>query len=257
MKSESHVTLLKQPASYLPKWCLKKTSSNSKAFTLIELLVVISIISLLIAILLPSLAKARESAKKIVCAVNQKQTHIGFFSYMMANKDSLVAFSSVDTINRGWYYYMTNDPYNGYKKWGYINAFKTNGYHRYAANDTQYASYRKEVGSLGCPTVNAPKTYVMDYGLNLWLREWAGTHYTGTNSMKGYFKGTSIGKPTRAVLLSESVNMYYVNYTTASLDSSIDYRHDSKANALYFDGHVVGSADTATFQLRLPASERP
>ena len=54
---------------------------HKHAFTLIELLVVISIIAILIAILLPALGKARQSAFSIKCSVNLRQMYLANISY--------------------------------------------------------------------------------------------------------------------------------------------------------------------------------
>ena len=62
-----------------------------KRFTLIELLVVVAIIGILSSILLPSLAKARESGKIALCKSNQHQFYISAFTYADNNTEHFAA----------------------------------------------------------------------------------------------------------------------------------------------------------------------
>ncbi len=62
---------------------------NRRGFTLIELLVVVAIIALLISILLPSLQRARDGAKAVVCASNMRQIATAVGLYLNENRDIL------------------------------------------------------------------------------------------------------------------------------------------------------------------------
>ncbi len=68
-----------------------------RAFTLIELLVVVAIIALLIAILLPSLGKARELANRSYCVANCRGVMQSLNVYAADNQDSFPTVNSPAT----------------------------------------------------------------------------------------------------------------------------------------------------------------
>ena len=69
--------------------------ARKKAFTLVELLVVISIIATLLAILMPSLNRARDAGRSAVCKSNLRT--IGIAEVIFAqNNDDKVAWARYD-----------------------------------------------------------------------------------------------------------------------------------------------------------------
>src|SRR3954468_4552800 len=85
----------------------KKLARARHAFTLIELLVVVSIIALLVAILLPSLGKAREQAKTVRCATNMRGIAQGVLAYGTSNNNAtiLAVVTHGDTVYpEGWFW---------------------------------------------------------------------------------------------------------------------------------------------------------
>ena len=73
-----------------------KSSTSNRGFTLIELLVVIAIISVLVAMLLPALNKARQAAQTLKCASNLKQIGMSMLMYANDNKNAILPYSPWD-----------------------------------------------------------------------------------------------------------------------------------------------------------------
>jgi prepilin-type N-terminal cleavage/methylation domain-containing protein len=89
----------------------KTTWGPWAAFTLIELLVVIAIIAILAALLLPSLARAKEKGKQTFCINSERQQAMAVFMYADEHSDTLppVAFRASDGYVTNWPELL--DPY--------------------------------------------------------------------------------------------------------------------------------------------------
>ncbi len=83
------------------------------AFTLIELLVVISIIAILISILLPALAKARELANRAVCMANVRGIIQAMIMYSQNNNGTFPATVARRQAEGQFYWFNTPMPYYG------------------------------------------------------------------------------------------------------------------------------------------------
>ena len=115
---------------------------QKRAFTLIELLVVVAIIAVLIAILLPSLGKARERAKQTSCAANLHSLWGGINNYVAEFDGNILPSRTQSGSTQSWI-------------WSGIDVLGPElGMGRGVQNNGTYqtAQYEKLLNMLHCPS---------------------------------------------------------------------------------------------------------
>lgn len=150
------------------------------AFTLIELLVVISIISVLMAILLPILGKARRLTRRTICRAHLRQINIAWYAYLHDNDGRFFqAKENAEILYGGWkgtYYPDVPRPLNEYvglpkipQSENQAKVFKCpsdNATAEFAAFDTIGTSYMANILLIGQDRINFLSTPELTDAIN-------------------------------------------------------------------------------------------
>ncbi len=143
----------------------------SKAFTLVELLVVISIIALLLSILMPSLSRARELAKNVVCQSNLKQWNLCFKMFLADNENRFTpGVESGDWYGQLYWIYMLKPYFQNDKIFECPNATKE-GKAANALGSSDALSYSgTTTHKWFVNDIETDTQYSGSYGMNGWVR---------------------------------------------------------------------------------------
>jgi len=177
-------------------------------FTLVELLAAIAIVSLLVGLLLPALARARASAQAVSCLSNLRQIGIAAQLYADSHKTYPPAWINSNT------------------RW----------------MDLLKPMIAKKAGVYQCPQDHAKiavawdPDIVLSYGLNTF-------NFAGNNWCFWYgVKPTRVRRSAQVIFIADCTpGKYYCGGGNAFADpvKDVDYRHPSGSfNAVFCDGHA-------------------
>ena len=206
-------------------------------FTLVELLVVVAIMSLLLAILLPALGRAKELAVSVKCQANVHQLGIAWHTFVMDNKGRL---PSAETTGYGKAQELAYAGFNP-ERWVLSDG---NGNTEKAITDGALWDYVTSIPSYRCPADKTVKKW--SYAINLLMaghngQQWLARYPDGWEDHA--FRLSEIEVPASAIVFVEedggNINAGSWMVGTEG-DEWVDipaHYHSESANFSYADGH--------------------